>query len=164
MPVLFRNAAPDDLPAIVDIYNSTIPGRMVTADTAPVTVESRTGWYQAHTPGKRPLWIMEEDGETAGWISLQSFYGRPAYDCTAEISIYLHLGFRGRGLGKKALGHAMDSCPSLGVDTLLGFIFAHNTPSIRLFTQTGFEEWAHLPDVAVLDGVRRSLKILGKKL
>lgn len=164
MPLEFRNATREDLPAIVAIYNSTIPGRMVTADTSPVTVESRSGWYEAHTPEKRPLWMMLENGQTAGWVSLQSFYGRPAYDGTVEISIYLHAGFRGRGLGKAALSYAMETAPSLGVDTLMGIIFAHNLPSIRLFEQMGFEEWAHMPDIAVLDGVRRSVKILGRKI
>ena len=36
-----RDATEADLPAIVEIYNATIAGRMVTADTSPVTVESR---------------------------------------------------------------------------------------------------------------------------
>jgi phosphinothricin acetyltransferase len=36
-----RHATVNDLPDITAIYNSTIPGRMVTADTEPVTVESR---------------------------------------------------------------------------------------------------------------------------
>lgn len=164
MPLAFRNAAREDLPAIVDIYNSTVPGRMVTADTSPVTVDSRLGWYEAHTPEKRPLWVMLENGRIAGWVSLQSFYGRPAYNGTVEISIYLHEDFRGRGLGKAALTYAMETCPSLGVDTLMGIIFAHNIPSIRLFEQMGFDTWAHMPDIAVLDGVRRSVKILGRRL
>jgi phosphinothricin acetyltransferase len=137
---------------------------MVTADTTPVTVESRHNWFHAHSPEKRPLWMVETDGKTAGWVSFQSFYGRPAYNGTVEISIYLHPGFRGKGLGKAILGYAMEQCPGLGISTLLGFIFAHNLPSIRLFLNMGFEEWAHLPDIAELDGVKRSLKILGKKV
>lgn len=164
MSLNFRNALLSDLPVIVDIYNTTIPGRMVTADTTPVTVESRQNWFQAHTPEKRPLWMVELDGQTAGWVSFNSFYGRPAYDGTVEISIYLHPDFRGKGLGKAILAYAMEQCPSLGVSTLLGFIFAHNEPSIQLFQKMGFEEWAHLPDIAELDGVKRSLKILGKKI
>ena len=35
-----RNATEHDLPAIVAIYNATIPSRMVTADLDPVTVEA----------------------------------------------------------------------------------------------------------------------------
>ena len=40
-PMTLRDATEADLPAIVEIYNATIPGRMVTADLEPVTVESR---------------------------------------------------------------------------------------------------------------------------
>ena len=41
-----RYASEADLPAIVAIYNSTVPSRMVTADTEPVTVESRLAWFR----------------------------------------------------------------------------------------------------------------------
>ncbi|PSL28914.1 GNAT family N-acetyltransferase [Chitinophaga ginsengisoli] len=160
----YRNATLQDLPAIVAIYNTTIAGRMVTADTEPVTVESRIHWFNVHSPEKRPLWMVEDNGVTVGWASFQSFYGRPAYDGTCEISIYLHEDQRGKGYGKTILRYAMEQCPSIGVHTLLGFIFAHNLPSLRLFEQLGFTEWAHLPNIAVLDGVERSLNILGKRI
>ncbi len=45
--------------------------------------------------------------------------------------------------------------------TLLGFVFAHNAPSIALFGQAGFAAWGRLPRVAELDGIRRDLCILG---
>jgi phosphinothricin acetyltransferase len=108
--------------------------------------------------------MVEDNGVTVGWASFQSFYGRPAYDGTCEISIYLHEDQRGKGYGKAILRYAIEQCPSLGVHTLLGFIFAHNVPSLRLFEQLGFKEWAHLPNIAVLDGVERSLTILGKRV
>lgn len=160
----FRHATLEDLPAIVDVYNSTIAGRMVTADTTPVTVESRLPWFHAHNTTQRPLWMIDLDGNHVGWMSFQSFYGRPAYNATVEVSIYLAESARGKGLGKKILQHAITIAPEFGVETLLGFIFAHNEPSLKLFMNMGFEEWAHLPEIAVLDGVKRSLKILGKKI
>lgn len=46
----------------------------------------------------------------------------------------------------------------------MGFIFGHNASSMKLFQHFGFAEWANLPQVALLDGVRRDLIILGKKL
>lgn len=42
MTINIRSAITEDLPRIVEIYNSTVDSRMVTADTSPVTVESRT--------------------------------------------------------------------------------------------------------------------------
>lgn len=161
----FRNALHTDLPGIVDIYNSTVSSRMVTADTTPVTVESRQQWFDDHTPDKHPLWLVEDDNENIiGWVSFQPFYGRPAYDATAEISIYLDPVQRGKGYGKNILQYCIDKAPSFKIKTLLGFIFAHNTPSLQLFMALGFEEWGDLKNVANLDGIERSLKILGKHL
>jgi L-amino acid N-acyltransferase YncA len=48
--------------------------------------------------------------------------------------------------------------------TLLGFIFAHNRPSIALFEQAGFARWGLLPCVAELDGTERDLAILGRRV
>lgn len=159
-----RHAREADLAAIVAIYNATIPGRQVTADLEPVSVESRRPWFAAHTPDRHPLWVVEEDGQVVGWMSLSPFYGRPAYAATAELSIYLDPRVRGRGLGGALLDHVAGAAPGLGVRTLLGFIFAHNAPSLALFCARGFAEWGRLPDVAELDGVRRTLLIVGRHL
>ena len=160
----FKDARPDDLQEIVAIYNSTIESRMVTADLEPVSVESWKPWFNEHNPGKRPLWVVKNNKETIGWVSFQNFYGRPAYDATAEISIYLHSSHRGKGLGKQVLCHSINECEKFGIKTLLGYIFAHNEPSLVLFFKAGFQEWAHLPNIANLDGTERSLKILGKRI
>lgn len=161
----YRNAAIDDMAQIVAIYNSTVPARMVTADTEPVTVESRLPWFHEHNASTRPLWVIEDENKRIiGWVSFQSFYGRPAYAATAEISIYLDVLQRGKGIGKEVLQYSTDKAKLFGIKTLLGFIFAHNEPSLKLFRQSGFEEWATLPDIAVLDGVERSLKIVGKRI
>ena len=159
----FRNAQLHDLSQIVDIYNSIIPGRMVTADTEPVSVESRVEWFNSHH-SKRPLLVGEVDGKVIGFLSFKSFYGRPAYNGTVEIAIYLAENERGKGFGKLFLQKAIDLAPSLEIKTILGFIFAHNTPSIKLFKQFGFEEYGHLPKVAVMDGKEYDLVILGKKI
>ncbi|MFJ7726496.1 GNAT family N-acetyltransferase [Neobacillus sp. NPDC097160] len=159
-----RDAEIRDIPIIIDIYNSTVPGRLVTADLEPVSVESRMHWFNDHSPAFRPLWVVEMDDRICAWVSFQSFYGRPAYNGTAEISIYIHHDFRGKKLGKYLIQKAIDACPKLEIKTLLGFIFGHNEPSIKLFNSFGFEKWAHLPNVAELDGVERDLLILGKRI
>jgi len=161
-----RIATLDDLPTIVAIYNSTIASREVTADTEPVSVESRLPWFHDHQPGRRPLWVIEEadrDG-IIGWISYSNFYGRPAYSGTAEVSIYIDQAWRGKGVGRYALQEAIDFAPQVNVHTVLGFIFGHNKPSLALFEKFGFETWANLPRVANLDGIERDLIILGKRV
>jgi L-amino acid N-acyltransferase YncA len=164
MTLNFRDATLDDLPGIVAIYNSTVPSRLVTADLEPVTLESRRAWFDAHGPKARPLWVVEENGAVVAWLSFSDFYGRPAYLRTAEVSIYLDESVRGKGLGKQLLEAALARAPALGINTLLGFVFGHNEPSLRLFHSFEFEDWGTLPRVAVLDGVERDLVILGRRL
>jgi L-amino acid N-acyltransferase YncA len=164
MTLPYRDATLDDLPAIVAIYNSTVASRTVTADLEPVSVESRAAWFHAHGPDARPLWVVEDGGQLIAWLSFSDFYGRPAYRRTAEVSIYLHERARGKGLGRQLLAAALEKAPALGIDTVLGFIFGHNEPSLRLFRGFGFADWGTLPRVAVLDGVERDLVILGKRL
>ncbi len=157
-------ASPDDLPVIVDIYNQTISSRMVTADTEPISVESRLIWFAAHNEETRPLWIVKVEDKIVGWMSFQSFYGRPAYQHTVELSIYLDRDWHGLGIGQEVLQRAIDLAPQYGVRTLLGFIFGHNEPSLNLFRKYGFEDWARLPEVAEMDDILYDLLILGRKV
>ncbi|WP_341524566.1 N-acetyltransferase family protein [Nostoc sp. UHCC 0302] len=159
-----RHAIETDLPTIVAIYNTAIPTRMATADLEPVSVESRLAWFNGRSPSQRPLWVIEVEGVIAGWLSFQSFYGRPAYNKTGEISIYIAPAFHRCGLGRQLLAQAIDESPSLGFKTLVGFIFAHNQPSLKLFETFGFQRWGHLPKIAELDGVERDLVIVGLRI
>ena len=164
-PIVIPDAIEGDLPAIVEIYNSTIPGRLVSADLEPISVGDREGWFRAHGPERRPLWVADEGGEVVGWLSLGDFFdGRPAYHATAEIGVYVREDHRGSGLGRRLLGEAIDRGPALGLKTLTAGLFAHNEPSLRLFTLFGFEEWARFPRVAELDGVERDLLVLGLRI
>jgi len=160
----FRDAVESDLSAIVAIYNATIPGRGVTADLDPVSVDSRRDWFRSHTPERRPLWVVESERRIVGWVSFSDFYGRPAYAASAELSLYLDASARGQGVGRMALERAIAVAPALRIETLLGFIFGHNEVSLRLFERHGFARWGTLPRVAKLDGVERDLVIVGRRL
>jgi L-amino acid N-acyltransferase YncA len=163
--VTLRAATEADLPAIVAIYNATIPSRMVTADTEPVSVASRVPWFRAHDPQTRPLWVaVDATGNVCAWMSFSSFYGRPAYRPTAEISVYVAESHRRRGLARRLVEGAIAGAPACEVNTLLGFIWAHNAPSLALFSKLGFATWGHLPRVAILDGIERDLLILGRRV
>ncbi len=159
-----RDATEADLPAIVEIYNATVAGRMVTADTSPVTVESRVVWFHTHNSRTRPLWVVLDGEQICAWLSFNSFYGRPAYQPTAEVSIYVAESHRRRGVGRGLLERAILGAPACEIRNLLGFIWAHNLPSLQLFEAFGFERWGHLPRVAELDGIERDLVIVGRRV
>ena len=156
-----RDARDSDLPAIIKIYNAAIATRISTAQLEPVTLESRRGWLNDHSANRHPFWVLEIDGEVAGWLTLKAFLPRGAYRDAAEVSVYVDQKFRRRGVGRALLGEAIARATDLGIRAMVGLIFAHNDPSLRLFKRLGFEKWGLLPGVAQLDGVERDLTIMG---
>ncbi|MCO6549606.1 MAG: N-acetyltransferase [Gilliamella sp.] len=162
--ITYHDATLEDLPFIVDVYNSTITGRQVTADTVPVSVESRLEWFYQHNPNNRPLWLIKYQDKPCGWISLSSFYGRPAFYKTVEISLYLHQDFRGKKIGQFMVDKIEQFAKQAGIEAIFSYVFRHNLPSVNLFKKMQYQQWGLLPKIAELDNVQRDLVILGKRL
>jgi L-amino acid N-acyltransferase YncA len=159
-----RDALESDLPAIIDIYNATVPTRMVTAELEPTTVEARLPWFREHSPDQHPFWVAENDCRVIGWLDFKKFLLRCAYRSTAEISVYVHEKFRRQGVARCLLEEAIARAPSLEINAIVGLIFGHNQPSLKLFERFGFERWGLLPRIAQLDGNKRDLVIMGRHL
>lgn len=159
---LIRDASPADLPAIIEIYNAAIASRIATAQLEPVTVESRKNWLSDHSSDHHPFWVLEMDGRVIGWLTFKSFLPRCAYSGTAELSVYVHEEFRRRGVARALLEKAIQRAPELEITALVGLIFAHNEPSIRLFEQLGFSRWGYLPGIAQMEDKMRDLTIMGR--
>jgi L-amino acid N-acyltransferase YncA len=160
MDIPVRDAIEADLPAIVDIYNQSIPGGWSTADTSPIAVSDRVEWFRKFSHDKRPLWVAELDGQVVAWIGLTAFYaGRPAYDATAEVSLYIATAYHRRGIGRYLKQRMIEHCPRLGVTTLLSMHFDHNEATRRVNNSLGFEQVGHLTEIAVVNGEKRGLVI-----
>src|SRR5205809_347381 len=160
--IRIRDALESDLPAIIDIYNATVPTRVVTADLEPTTVEARLPWFREHSPDQHPFWVAESGGCVIGWLDFKKFLPRCAYRGTAEISVYVDEKFRRRGVARRMLANAISRAPSLGLNALVGLIFGHNEPSLKLFEQLGFQRWGQLPGIARLENVERDLVVMGR--
>ena len=159
-----RLALPDDLPAIVAIYNASVAGRMATADLEPVPVDDRRQWFAAHQTEACPLWVAEatqSDRKIMGWVALSDFYGRVAYAGTREIAVYVAPAAQGHGIASMLVKKAILQAKALGLHTIVAYVFSHNEPSVRLFSRCGFSRWGHCPDIARMDGKARSLDIFG---
>ena len=155
-----RPATEADLPAIVAIYNQSIPGGWSTADTEPVTVDSRRAWFRDFDPNRRPIWVAFHGEEIVGWVGLRSFYaGRPAYNATAEISTYVANEHQKKGIGAYLKRKMIEHCPKLGITTLLSFYFDHNAATRKINEAFGFETAGHLTNIAVVQGEPRGLLI-----
>lgn len=158
-----RKAKSEDLDRVVEIYNSSIPWRLSTADTSPVSVESKKDWFYSHS-AKRPLLVYEDHGRIMGWVSIRNFNDRPAYRDTAEVSIYIHHSFIGEGVGTSILADCMDHFGSLKLKKVIANVFSHNVASLRLFKKFGFNKWGELIEVCEMEGCKYSVTVLGLSL
>ena len=158
-----RKATENDLPNIVSIYNSVVPGHTATATLSPVTVEDWQPWLHDRKP-QHPIWVIESGNSVvAGWMALGPYQTREAYHTTGQISIYIGEAWRGLGLGGWMLDQLLEMAPALGIKRIVALIFAHNAPSLTLFRRAGFEEWGYLPGIAELGGVERDVVIMGTR-
>jgi len=95
-----------------------------------------------------------------GAAYLSSFYaGRPAYDATAEVSVYVTTAYHRQGRGRRLKEFVIGECPRLGITTLLSMYFDHNEATRRINESLGFERMGHLTEIAVVQGYKRGLVI-----
>jgi phosphinothricin acetyltransferase len=148
-----RLAALADLPAIVAIYNQSIPGKRSTADLEPVCLEDRTAWFTAHSAETHPVFVAEANDEIIGWCSISAYRpGRMALRFTAEISYYIEIAFHRKGVATSLIRHAMAFCPRLEIKSLIAIVLERNDASGQLLEKLGFQQWGLLPRVADFDG------------
>lgn len=169
MSYTYRDASESDLPRIVEIYNVAVQTRKCSCDLEPTTVEARLPSFLEHTAGHRPLWVAEDNSRpgfgAVGYLGFYHFMNeRPGYFITADLAIYLHPEYQGKGLGTYLLTKAIEWAPSFGIETLTATIFASNESSIALFSRMGFERWGYMPRVARLEGVEKDLVLVGRRL
>jgi L-amino acid N-acyltransferase YncA len=158
-----RIAALADLPRLVEIYNQAIASHTATADTIPFSVETRRGWFDAHTADVYPIHVCEnEHGLVAGYLTISTYRNRPALARTAEVSYYVDYSQHGQGIGSALLQHALEDAHRIGKKVYLAFLLEGNTRSLRLLEKFGFERWAYLPQVAELPGGLSGQFIYGK--
>jgi L-amino acid N-acyltransferase YncA len=156
-----REATEADLEAIRAIYNESIPKRIATADLEPQSAEARRAWFTQRDHAKRPVLVAVDAQGVCAWGAFTNFKDRAAYAPTAEVSVYVADRAAGRGVGRAMLDALLERAPRCGIDRILAICFAHNEPSLRLFRSRGFTEWGAFPDACTMDGVRRSVVILG---
>ena len=133
-----RSASEKDIPTITEIYNDAILHTSATFDTEIKTVDERLIWFKAHDE-MHPVLVATFHDEVIGWASLNRWSDRVAYDCTAEVSLYVHKDHRGKGTGKLLLEMLTVEGDKVGLHTLLARITEGNEKSIYLHERLGFE-------------------------
>ena len=134
-----RPARASDLPALTAIYNAAVTGTDFTGHLAPLILEDRLPWWDAHQDVRYPILVAEDAGEALGYASLSSWYDTPVYAHTAESSLYLAAAAQGRGLGTMLMRALLDEARRLGHHVVLSRIWSENAPSIAMCRKCGYE-------------------------
>lgn len=146
--VIIRTATEADLPGILDIYNDAILHTTSVYDYKPHTLDMRTQWFIEQKKNDFPVFIAQLDGKIAGFASYGKFRLKAGYKYTAEHSVYIHPGFRKRGIGKLLLAKIIETAGEKGIHSLVGGVDAENLASIRLHEYFNFKVAGHLHEVA----------------
>jgi phosphinothricin acetyltransferase len=132
---------------LLDIYNHYVEATHVTFDVEPYTADTRSPWYEQFDGQRWQCLVGRFDGRVAGYACTTRFRPKPAYVTSAEVSVYLHPDFIGRGLGTALYEALFARLPGQGLHRAYACIALPNEASIALHRRFGFEHAGHLREV-----------------
>lgn len=142
-----RPADPNDAAAVAAIYNHYVATTCITFETDPVSPADMAGRIGEVCEVGLPWLVAIDAGAVAGYAYASKWKGRCAYRHSAESTVYLEQGCRGRGIGKALYVALIDALRVRGMKTLIGGIALPNDASIGLHERLGFEKAAHFRQV-----------------
>lgn len=120
---------------MLEIYQQGIDLGIATFNTVAPDYKA---WDESHIKKCRYVYLI--DNKVCGWITLSAISIKDAYQGAAEVSIYVHNDFKGRGIGKKLMKHMMVESEKNGFWTLESKIITDNEKSVALHKACGFRE------------------------
>jgi phosphinothricin acetyltransferase len=138
--VTIRSATPNDLPALTDIYNHYVLNTAITFDLEPFTPEERRPWFDAHqTSGRYRLLVATDNGGACvGYATSSRWRPKPAYDTTAEASVYCRPDAVRAGVGTALYQALFEILSSEDVTTVVAGVALPNPASISFHERFGF--------------------------
>lgn len=154
---MIRKAEQRDIPALMEIYNDAILHTTATFDTEIKDEKDRQAWFFEHT-GRYRILVYEEAGAVVGYASLSRYRDRKAFDPAVEISIYIHKGYRGRGIGRRLMEKTLDyAADRADIETVISLITSENETSIHLHESFGFSYCGQIRNAGIKFGRKLSL-------
>jgi L-amino acid N-acyltransferase YncA len=132
---------------VAEIYRLGLLSRNATFETEVPDFESWNKKFHEHL-----RWVTLIDNKVVGWAGLLPVSARKVYEGVAELSIYVHPDFNGKGIGKQLVHHLIAESERAGIWTLYASTFPENRASIHLHISNGFREIGYRERIAQLDG------------
>jgi L-amino acid N-acyltransferase YncA len=148
--VIVREAKPDDLPALRELFNALIPTATIAWREKPASSAEMERWFAEQQRADHPVLVAELDGRVVGYTSWSTFRGGPrfpGYRHTVEDTIHVDVAHHRRGIGRTLLGALIDEARRREVHVIVAGLDSANHASIQLHRAMGFAEVARMPEV-----------------
>lgn len=136
--MLIRDAEERDAAACAEIYAPYVRDTAITFEVEPPTPAEMAG--RIAQSAKTHAWLVLEDGgRVAGFAYGRPYKERAAYRWSCEVSVYLELGRRRTGAGRKLYEALFTRLAERGFRTAVAGMTLPNDPSVGLHRALGFE-------------------------
>lgn len=159
--ITIRPATEADVHAITEIYNDAVLTTTATFDLEERSEEDRLKWFRDHDD-RHPVIVAVVNDKVVGWASLSRWSEKKAYDCTAEVSLYVHCDHRKQGIGKRLLEVLTLEGEKAGLHSIIARITQGNEMSFYLHERLGFEQTGVLKEIGNKFGKYLDVHILQK--
>jgi L-amino acid N-acyltransferase YncA len=149
---------PADWNAVRAIYLAGIATGQATFET---DAPDWAAWDAGHLPSCRLC--ARAGGDVVGWAALCPVSRRPVYAGVAEVSVYVHPEWRGRGVGSALLAALVAASERAGLWTLQAGVFPENTASLALHAKHGFRRIGRRERVGRHNGVWRDTLLMERR-
>ena len=134
-----RPITKDDVSLCLDIYNYEVVNGVATLDLEPRTLLEWQEWFDAHKTSEHCIFVGLMDDVVVGYASLSPYRTKDAFKSTVELSIYIHQGYRGKGVASKLMAHILEYAKETEtLHTIVSVITAGNAASTALHERFGF--------------------------
>ena len=140
--VVIRPATPDDVEAMLDVYESVAAeGRWIGGELPIDRERMRRGWLERLDAGAESALtlVAEVDRRAIGQLDLWVTHGR------AELGMAILDGYRGRGIGSALMERAVAWARERGLAKVSLEVWPHNTAAIGLYEKFGFRREGYHP-------------------
>ena len=144
--VTIRTAQAEDAADIQAIYAPFVQETSVSFETVPPSVETMAARISSNL-ARHGYFVAQSDAGILGFAYASPYRPRPAYERTAEVSVYLAPQAQGRGLAQALYRALFAHLAARGFHTALAIVTLPNPQSAQLHERCGFAYVGSLQDV-----------------
>jgi L-amino acid N-acyltransferase YncA len=135
---IVRSASVDDAAACAAIYAPYVTGSAISFEDEPPDAAEMAG--RIATALDTHAWVvLEDDGRVCGYAYGGPYKARPAYRWSCEVSVYVEIGRRRTGAGRRLYTAVFERLSRRGYRTAVAGMTLPNEASAALHRAMGFQ-------------------------